>query len=140
MRAFQSALLTILVSCGAAEVDAAQIDPTSVAFLRSRLDDTGYARIGIAGRTWVPIGAEVTPTGLTYDRRPGFTGRRPALFVWPALSWARWLQTRMARSTPPRSSSRALPLGRLMGAGIGALATSRHGTPTHWEQTYPDPE
>lgn len=63
--------------------------PVDVARLEQRLREAHYARIGVAGRTFVLVEPRVVPDGLTFERVEGFPTARPAIITgadWDSLT------------------------------------------------------
>jgi len=103
---------------------AANPEPADVARLEQQLREAHYARIGVAGRTFVVVEPKVGPAGLTFDRVQGFPKDRPAIVTgadWDSIApppnpvpWSRLERIESGKRT-------RLP-GALIGGGIGLLA------------------
>ena len=79
------ALLTSL----APPARAAKPEPVDVARLEQQLREAHYARIGVAGRTFVLVKPRVGPDGLAYEHVEGFPRTRPAIVTgadWDSIA------------------------------------------------------
>jgi hypothetical protein len=96
---------------------AANSEPLDVARLEQQLRESHYARIGVAGRTFVLVEPRVGPDGLTFDRVEGFPKDRAAI-----VTGANWDSIAPPSNPVPWSTLERIESGkrtRLPGAMIG---------------------
>jgi len=102
----------------------ASVEPADVARLERQLRESHYARIGVAGRTFVLVEPRVGPDGLTFERVEGFPKSRPAI-----VTGADWDSVAAPRNPVPwstleriESGKRSRLPGAMIGGGIGLVA------------------
>jgi len=110
-----AAVLSILFAL--AQPARASAEPVDVARLEQQLRDSHYARVGVAGRTFVLVEPRVGPDGLTFERVEGFPKSRPAI-----VTGADWDSVAPPANPVPWSTLERIESGkrtRLPGAMIG---------------------